>query len=102
MKTLKTLATAVTMTLAMGVANLSFAAPTTAVTTNTAPASKPVATQVATTKTATKTTTVKQTPAKTVAKKVTASKSGFTCKDGSHSNARSTRGACSRHGGIAK
>lgn len=102
MKILKSVTTFAIMTATMGFASISNAAPatTTAVTTTTAHVTQPAAKPV-TTKTA-MTTTVKQSPKETVVKKVTTNKSGFKCKDGSLSKAKSTRGACSGHGGIAR
>lgn len=107
MKILKSVTTFAIMTATMGFASISNAAPattapatTTAVTTTTAHVAQPAAKPV-TTKTA-MTTTVKQSPKETVVKKVTTNKSGFKCKDGSLSKAKSTRGACSGHGGIAR
>lgn len=98
MITLKSLLTFTSITLAVSMANVSFADTTmpTTTTTATSATTTPTTTPVAASKSITKI------PKKTTAKKASTSKSGFTCKDGSHSKAKTTRGACSGHGGIAK
>lgn len=93
------------------IASVSFAATTTQPTVPASKTTTAVKTTPATTvATKAQTTTIKSVSKATktvptskttvVTKKVTTS--GFKCKDGSISKAKSTRGACSGHGGIAK
>lgn len=82
---------------ATAVASVSFAATTAQPAT---PASKTTTAVKTTPATTVATKTVPTSKTTVVTKKVTTS--GFKCKDGSISKAKSTRGACSGHGGIAK
>lgn len=87
----------IALSAATAIASVSFAATTTQ---PAVPASKTTTAVKTTPATTVATKTVPTSKTTVVTKKVTTS--GFKCKDGSISKAKSTRGACSGHGGISK